>query len=188
MINTEIFDRERELIFVQTLGGVYLPMIGIVYWPTLGVLGYFLSPQLWFFAALGLAGAFIPVTFVLFKRLKKRPASKSPLSSLVLPALIPVLMSFAITLPVYYADISLIPLSIVLGLALHWPVIGWLYNQPVYIIHALVRTVIAVSIWFFMPQHLFTLLPISVGILYLVTTWWLLRQLQQLKMTLPVSN
>lgn len=188
MIDSNLLDRERELFFMQTQGSVYLPIIGIVFWPSLGVAGYFLSPQAWCFTVLFLFAAMLPVAIVLFRYLVKKLSLKSPFASLILPALVPVAMALCITVPVYYADISLVPLTIVLSLALHWPVIGWLYNQPVFIIHALARTVVVMSMWFFFPEHLFTWLPISIGLLYLLTTWWLLRKLQQLKMTTSISN
>lgn len=188
MIDSDLLDRERELFFIQTQGGVYLPIIGIIFWPSLGVAGYFLTPQAWCVSVVCLFAVSLPVSFILFRSLVKKLLLKSPFASLIFPALVPVFISFGITVPVYFSDISLVPLVLVLGLSFHWPVVGWLYNQSVFIFHSLARTVVAVSMWYFFPEHLFTLLPISVGLLYLITAWWLLRKLQQLKMTSPVAN
>ena len=188
MIDSELLDQERERFFVQTQGAVYLPIVGVIFWPSLGVAGYFLSPQAWCLAVLFIVATMLPISVLLFKRLAKKLLLKSSLASLILPATVPIFMSFGITVPVYYADISLVPLTFVLGLAFHWLVIGWLYNHQGFIIHSVARTVVAVSMWFFFPEHLFTLLPISIGLLYLITAWWLLRKLHQAKMTTQISS
>jgi hypothetical protein len=184
MIDSKLLDCERELFFLQTQGGVYFPILGAIFWTSLGVAGYFLSPQTWCFAVLCLIAVVLPIGIALFRRLVKKLLLKSPLASLILPALVPVCLSFAITVPAYFTDISLVPLTLVLGLTFHWPVVGWLYNQPVFIIHSLVRTTVAVFMWSFFPEHIFTLLPILIGLLYLITAWWLLRKLHQLKSTM----
>ena len=175
MINSELFDNQREQFFLQTQGSVYLPITGIVFWPSLGVAGYFISPQTWCLIVLSFFALMLPIGIILLTGLLKKPSLNSPLASLYFPALIPVLLSFSVTVPAYFSDLSLVPLTFVIGLAIHWPVFGWVYNQPVYIIHFIVRTAVALSTWVFFPQHLFTLLPISVGFIYLITAWWLLR-------------
>lgn len=186
MIDSDVFNREREQFFIKTHGSVFLPITGIFFWPSMGVAGYFLSPQAWGIIVLFFLLVLLPSGFALLWYLQKKGDFKSPLGSLYLPALVPLLISIGITVPAYFSDLSLVPLTFVLGLALHWPVIGWLYNQPVYIVHTLLRTVIAVSIWMFFPEQLFTVLPLLVGLLYLLTTWWILRILSQLKMKKPI--
>ena len=181
MIDSELLDHERKQFFIQTYGSVYLPLIGIVFWPSLGVAGYFLSPQDLCFAVFFIIVILLPIALIAGKWLSKKLSLKSPLASLIFPALVPILMSFGITIPLYFTNISLVPLAFVLGLSFHWPAFGWMYNQRGFIIHSLVRTVLALSIWYFYPTHLFTLLPISVGFLYLVTACWLLLELSEAK-------
>ena len=187
MIDSKLLDQEREQFFIQTHGSVYLPIIGIIFWPSLGVMGYFLSPRILCLTVFFAIAILFPVAMILAKWLEKRLLLKSSLASLILPASAPILMSFGITVPVYFADITLVPLTFVIGLSLHWPVIGWLYNQRGFLVHSMVRTVLAMSIWYFFPTHLFTLLPISIGFLYFATACWLLFELHQTKMTLKTS-
>lgn len=182
MIDSDLLDQERALIFLHTQGSVYLPLIGIVFWPSLGIAGYFLSAQVWCLSVLAIFAALLPISIVVLSVLLKKISSKSPLATLMWPALLPVFMSFGFTLTVYFSDLSLVPVAFVLGLALHWPVFAWLYNQPVYGVHFVLRTVMAVSFWFFFPQHVYTLLPIFVGVLYLITAWWLIRNSRLVKM------
>ena len=188
MINSELFDREREQFFLQTQGGVYFPILGALFWLSLSVAGYFLTPRVWCISVLGFFALMIPISIIFFRMLVNKLLLKSPFASLIFIALMPVFLSFVIMVPVYFSDPSLVPFTIVISLTFHWPIIGWLYNQPVFLIHSLVRTLIAVLMWLFLPQYSFTLLPFLIGILYLITAWWVLRSLHQIKTTSLTSN
>jgi hypothetical protein len=181
MIEPELLDHERRQFFIQTQGSVYLPLIGIIFWPSLAVAGYFLSPRIVCLSVFFILVLLLPIALIAGQWLSKKLLLKSPLASLIAPALVPIAMSFGITIPLYFTNITLVPLAFVLGLSLHWPAFGWLYKQPSFTIHCLARTVLAVTIWYFYPEDLFTLLPISVGLLYLATACWLLLELHQAK-------
>jgi len=69
-----------------------------------------------------------------------------------------------------WTDVQLVPLILAIGMSLHWPVIGWTYGRTgLYTAHAVSRAVICFLIWWKLPEHRFTLLPLSVAFVYLAT-------------------
>ncbi len=184
MMNTELLDAERKQLFVQTHGSIFLPITGVFFWPILGVAGFFFSPQTICLTVFIIVLVLVPIAILFARCLVKKRLLISPLASLILPSLVPVFMSFGISIPLYFTNIMLVPLAFVLGLSLHWPVIAWLYNQYGFIVHSIVRVLIVFIIWYFFPTQLYTLLPISIGLLYLVTTVWLWLALHRAKVSL----
>jgi hypothetical protein len=57
-----------------------------------------------------------------------------------------------------------------IGMAMHWPIIGWTYARTaLYSTLAIVRTLAAFAIWILFPDHRTTWLPASVAVVYLLT-------------------
>jgi len=110
-----------------------------------------------------------------------RLALKSPLATLILPALLPVALSLGMAIAAFQSDLSLVPLALVIGLASHWPAVGWMYGTKIHSVHAFARVVIAVAIWFLWLVARFTWLPIAIGVLYVITAVWLLHEVRQLE-------
>lgn len=184
MIDFKLLDSDRQDFFLRTQGGIVLPIIGTIFWPAVGIAGFYLSPQVWCITVLTILFISFLISGIFLKNCIQQFVNKSPLATLIFPSLFIVLSSFFVTISIFFYDILLVPLLLVLGLAIHWPIIGWLYNQPIYLIHSLLRTITALTIWFLYPEYLFTLLPILVGVLYFITALWLWHTLRQLKLSL----
>jgi hypothetical protein len=178
MLDPETLTAERHRFFVATRGGVHFPIAGSIFWLLLGGAGFFLSERAWCVMVMGLTVAATPFAMVLFRKLVARLALKSPLATLILPALLPVALSPGMIAAAFQSDPSLVPLALVIGLACHWPVVGWLFGTPIYTVHTIVRVLLAVAIWFLLPDARFTLLPVSTGLLYALTAFWILRELR----------
>ena len=63
-------------------------------------------------------------------------------------------------------------------MSLHWSVFGWLYDRPVFSVHAVTRVIVVTLIWPLLPGTRFTLLPLAVGLIYLATFAWLLSRVR----------
>lgn len=179
MISTEELTKEKDRLFVQARGGISLPVAGAIYWLALGIAGFYLPAGAWCIAAFATSGLIFPLGILLSKPLGTDLFPESPLSTLFLPALVPLGLSFAITIPAFFVEPSLVPLGLAVGMSLHWPVIGWIYERPALIVHAVVRVVLVIFIYFALPSATFTALPLSVGFVYAVTFVWLLIQVRR---------
>jgi hypothetical protein len=100
---------------------------------------------------------------------------------LILPALLPVALSLGMAFAAFQSEPSLVPLALVIGLASHWPAVGWMYGTSIYSWHAIARVVLATAIWFVWPDARFTAVPIAIGVLYAITAFCLLREVRELK-------
>lgn len=185
MLDPDLLAAERQRFFVQTRGGVYFPISGAIFWTALGIAGFFLSARTWCVLVLSMAALATPVAIYLFRKLVARLALKSPLATLILPALLPVALCLGMAIAAFQTDLSLVPLALVIGMASHWPAVGWMYGTKIYSVHAVVRVVLAVVIWFVWPEARFTALPIAIGVLYAITSLWLLREVRQLEHPVP---
>lgn len=178
MLDADTLSSERRAFFVATRGGVYLPAAGVVFWGVLGGLGFVWSERTWCGVVLCAAAVATPVAIVLFRKLVARLALKSPVATLILPALLPVALSLGMAAAGFRSDPSLVPLVLVIGLASHWPAVGWMFGTKIYAIHSVVRVTVAVAIWFLWPEARFIWLPLSIAVVYAVTAIWVLRRMR----------
>ena len=180
MLSKDVLDAERSRLFRAARSGVSLPVAGAVYWLSLGVAGLYLSPRGWSLVAFFTSGLIFPLGVALQKPFGARLFVPSVLSPLFGFAMIPIALTFAVTIPAFYTEVSLVPLALSVGMTVHWPVIGWIYGKPGFIVHAIFRTVAVCALWFAMPNARFVAIPFAVGAIYLATVAWLLITLAHL--------
>jgi hypothetical protein len=130
---------------------------------------------------LGISVLATPIVILLVRKLVARLALKSPLATLILPAMLPVALGLGLAIAAYTLNRSLVPLVQVIGFATHWPVVGWMYRTPIYAVHTIVRVVLAVAIWLLWPEARFTWVPLSAAPVYGITSLCILRELRRLQ-------
>jgi len=168
----ELFLKERRTYFIRANGGLSLPFAGFLYWTALGLAGFALAPTLWARIALFSSGLIFPLGLAFAKLFKSDLLIKdSPLSSLFFPALMAMFLSLPLTMVAGLTEISLLPLGLSIGMSLHWPVIGWIYHNKTCLVHAIVRTIGCIALWYALPQGRFTLLPLFVALVYLLSVF-----------------
>ena len=163
--------RDQLGSFVRLKGGFPFPLAGAIYWLALGVAGYSLPLESWNLAAFIFSGAIFPLAIVLSKVFRSDFMKDSTATGDVLgPAFTSMLLFYAIAFPAYFHAPALVPLIVAVGMAQHWPVIGWSYGKPVlYSAHAVIRALGAAAIWVWLPDGRTTLLPFWVAFVYLGT-------------------
>lgn len=155
---------------IETNSGISLPVAGAIYWLVLGVLGYFLSPFEWALAAAVTSGMIFPLGILLQKSFKSPfLKAKSPLSSLALRATVSMNLLWPVHIAVMLNAVELFPLSLGIGMSLHWLIIGWGYDSRACILHVAVRTVVVSALWFLAPALSYTVLPFAVTVVYIIT-------------------
>jgi hypothetical protein len=58
------------------------------------------------------------------------------------------------------------PLALAICLGASYPVMSWAFGDSVFLWHIIVRVVGATAIWFALPQHRYTAIPVFVAVLY----------------------
>ena len=93
--------------------------------------------------------------------------AKSPVSGVAWAAIIAINFLW----PVHFVIISVVPaaapLSLAIGMTLHWPSIGWSYASRVCYLHSAARIAVVTLLWYGFPDLRLTGLPLAVAALYL---------------------
>ena len=158
--------------YIRLSGGAPIPLAGAVYWACLAWVGTFTDLQGWAAIAYPLSGAIFPLALVFAKLLKCNfMKDKSAVGSVLVPTFISMLLFWPMLIMATKSGAPelLVPI-LAIGMSLHWPVIGWSYGRTtLFTAHAVTRAVVVTYIWFTLPEHILTALPLAVAIIYILT-------------------
>lgn len=169
LISKEALLAERRRYFVAARGGLSLPVAGAIYWAVLGLLAATDAVENWGLTAAMLSGFIFPLGLALQYPLKaKFMGVKSPVSSVAMWAI----MAINFLWPVHFVVISAVPaaapLTLAIGMTLHWPIIGWSYASRACYAHAIARIAVVTAIWYGFPEWRYTGVSFAVAGLYLM--------------------
>ena len=144
-----------------------LPMAGLIVWFAIGTLGAFLPLKQAVLALMVLTGAIFPLALLIAKvRGEELLGNSNPLASLLALAVLMVNLLWAIHIPLFISLPSLVPVSIGIGLGLHWIVYSWIIQNPLGTIHAVGRAAGLALAWFFARDHIVTASSVVVCLAY----------------------
>jgi hypothetical protein len=168
---------DRLASFRRLKGGYSVPLAGAVYWAVLAWVGYHATPRAWITVAMWGSGAIFPLALLLAKLLRNDfMADRTATGDVLVPTFVSMLLFWPMLAASLRVAPELAPLILAIGMSMHWPVIGWSYGKTaLYTGHAVVRAVVAFLIWTLVPDGRFTLLPLSVCVIYLGTVAAILR-------------
>lgn len=172
----------KDQYYLDAGGGISLPVAGAIYWIALAVLSRYLPPADWALTAAAMSGMIFPLGLLLQKPLASPfMKSKSPIAGVGLLSV----MSINMLWPVHFIILGIspdaAPLSLAIGMTLHWPVIGWTYGSRVCLIHAIVRVAAVTVLWYAFPEGRFDVLPLTVAALYLLAAGGMRWELGRLR-------
>lgn len=162
---------DRLAAYKRLRGGFPIPLAGAVYWGVLAWLGSFLTVHSWCMIAFIGSGAIFPMA-LLFAAIFRNGfmKDKTATGDVLLPAFISMLLFWPMIVAAMQVAPQLVPLILAIGMSLHWPVIGWSYGRTgLYSAHSIVRALVCLAVWLWMPEARFTVLPLAVAVVYLLT-------------------
>ncbi|HEY4355867.1 MAG TPA: hypothetical protein VGN16_08980 [Acidobacteriaceae bacterium] len=163
---------ERQAAFFRLRGGYPIPLAGGIWWALLGGMGFVVHNRgLWIFLAFALSGVLFPLALLLSKLFHVDfMKDRTPVSDVVFPAMGSMLLFWPMAIAAYWSFPQLVPLILGVGMSIMWPVIGWSYGRTaLYSTHAIVRAVVCFVIWNWWPAARFTVLPLAVSLIYVVS-------------------
>ena len=169
---TSALRAERRAAYQRLRGGYPVPLAGAVWWGALGVAGHLTpSPGLWIFGAFVTSGLIFPLALLLARVLRVDfMRDRTAVTDALAPAFASMLLFWPIAISAWWTAPALVPLVLGIGMAIHWPVIGWTYDRTaLFTAHAVARAVACFAIWNWLPAHRLTLLPLAVAAIYLAT-------------------
>jgi hypothetical protein len=163
--------RERLDLYVRLRGGFTFPLAGAIWWSAAAVAGAYLPLKTWALLAFIGSGFIFPIAIVLSKIFRVDFMNqKSAIDDAIGPAFTGMLLFWPMAFAAFWTAVELTPLILAIGMAMHWPIIGWTYGRTaIYSAHAIVRALAAFALWLAFPDQRTILVPASVAVVYLAT-------------------
>lgn len=147
-----------------------MPLAGMVVWAVVGVLGMLLAPKAAILALVFATGAIFPIALAIARQRGERLLdNRNPLAKLMGICVGMVNLLWAVHLPLLVYAPNFVPLSLGIGLGLHWMVYSWIIGHPLGYQHAIARTLGLVAVWFAFPAHVVTASAVVVVLAYAFT-------------------
>ena len=139
-----------------------MPIAGALVWAAAGIAGLVLETRPALFALLFCTGLAFPLALLLARPLgEDLLGARDPLSGLMGRAVLMVNLLWPVHLTVLAVAPEVLPLTLAIGLGLHWVVFGWVAGHGVGLVHALVRTAVVTAAWWTFPDARATAVSIA---------------------------
>lgn len=134
-----------------------MPIAGAIVWTAVGIAGLLLPQRLAIYALLFGTGAIFPIALAIAStRGEQLLSNTNPFAKLLGACVFMVNLLWALHIPLAFRAPIFVPLSVGIGLGLHWVVYSWIVKHPVGYIHAAGRTVaVLVAWWLFQESVVF---------------------------------
>jgi len=147
-----------------------MPIAGMIVWTVVAVLGMLLTPKLAILVLVFATGAIFPLAMAIAGlRGEQLIDNPNPLAKLMGVCVLMVNLLWALHIPLLVYAPQFVPLSLGIGLGLHWMVYSWIIAHPLGIQHAVVRTAGLLAVWFAFPGQLVTASAVVVVLSYAMT-------------------
>lgn len=144
-----------------------LPVAGAIVWSAIGVADLVLPPTTASLLLLFGTGAIFPLGLAVAHQLGERLIDNpSPLAALMGRCVLMVNLLWAVHLTVFALAPAYLPLTLGIGLGLHWIVFGWIIGHPLGLIHATTRTALVTAAWWLIPTHRISAVAVAVVATY----------------------
>lgn len=144
-----------------------MPLAGAIVWTVVGVLGLLL-PERWAILALLFAtGAIFPIALAIAAlRGEQLGSNSNPLARLMGACVLMINLLWAVHIPLFLQAPKFVPLSVGIGLGLHWVVYSWVTRSPAGYIHAAGRTVAILIAWWIFQDNVVAACSAAVVLAY----------------------
>ena len=163
-------DQLKDDLIVDGKKGYPFFLAGAVYWLIMGGLGFIMgvSQQLALIYIIGMASIF-PLAIMIGKVVGSNILSKNPLG--VLGGIIGGIQAFFIPvwIIIYMEHYELIPMTVGILAASHFLPYLWIYRSKSYLILTVLMAVISLIFGYVFIELAFSILPLLLAVLYLVT-------------------
>ena len=174
---TQDLDQLRD-DFTQEMGrSLAMPIAGAVAWTIAGVAALFLSQRDATYVLLFATGGIFPLALAIARPLNENILSRgNPLSRLMGMSVLMVNLLWALHLSLLIRDFEFFPLSLGIGLGIHWIVFSWIKNNSTGLVHAVLRTILVTALWWLIPDNPITAVAVGVVVAYLYSIVVMSRQ------------
>jgi hypothetical protein len=150
-----------------------MPIAGAIAWTAAGVLGGLLTgDEARSYALFFCMPTVFPLALVIGRLIGEDvfgAAGRNELDQLFLASVLMANLVWAIAIPFWLIEPSSLPLSAGILSGLMWIPISWILRHWVGIFHAAARTVLVLLAWSLFPQQRFTIVPVVIVFVYIIS-------------------
>jgi hypothetical protein len=169
MASLEVIRADFEM---RTNRAMSLPMAGLLVWSAIAVLGLALPPKQSVFALVWGTGAIFPIGLLIARfRGEELISNKNLLAGLMGACVLMVNLLWALHIPLLVKAPTFVPLSVGVGLGMHWVVYSWIVRHPLGYIHAVIRTLGLLCAWVLVPTNPVTACALVICTVYGLTLY-----------------
>ncbi|MFC3093458.1 DUF7010 family protein [Alteromonas sediminis] len=179
-------DAQRELFKQRRF--LAMPLAGAVIWAIIGMVAMFASETVIIWSIWIGCGSIFYLGMVIAKLTGEdffgKKAQKNAFDGLFMAGVVMSLLVFAIAMPVAAIDHKTIPLTVGILAGLMWMPLSWIIQHWVGYFHSIARTLGIVMLWLLVPEHIYTLIPLWIVLVYSICIIVMERRYKTLKATL----
>jgi len=154
-----------------------MPIAGTIIWGLVGLLSTQFDENISTYILLFATGGIFPIALMVAKIRKENLVSSSnPLAKLMGLCILMVNLLWAVHIPLLLNAPEFVPLSLGVGLGLHWVVYSWIVNHPLGLIHAILRSTLIVTAWYLFPNHSIFAISCVIVFTYLISIYQMLTR------------
>jgi hypothetical protein len=167
---------ERREFIARSKRYLAFPAAGACVWVLIGLTSLFVGKQTALWVLLFGSGAIFPLALVMARITGQEVFIKNNrFGRLVGQCVLMVNLLWAVNIPMVAVAPQLVPLSVAIGLGLHWIVVGWINGAGFGLVHAVLRTALCVTAYGLFPQQRVFAIAMAVVATYAFTLWQLSR-------------
>ena len=156
---------------------VSLPIAGAIVWLTVALLSIKVPEKTGALILLFASGAIFPIGLAVAQiRGETLISSQNPLAKLMGYCVLMVNLLWAIHFPLFIYAPEFVPLSVGIGLGLHWVVYSWVVKHPVGIVHSILRTILILLVWFAFPDQRLLAIGLVIVLVYCISIFQMLNR------------
>lgn len=167
---------ERREFIARSKRYLAFPAAGACIWALIGLTSLFVGKQTALWVLLFGSGAIFPLALAIAQITGQEVfIGNNRFGRLVGQCILMVNLLWAVNIPMVAIAPQLVPLSVAIGLGLHWIVVGWINDSCFGLVHSILRTCLCVAAYILFPEHRIFSIAMAVVVTYAVSLWQLSR-------------
>ncbi len=170
-------DEYRKEFELSTNRSISMPIAGAIIWLAVALLSTQFNERNGILILLFGSGAIFPIALlVTLIRKEFLLLSYNPLAKLMASSVLMVNLLWAVHIPLFIYAPTFVPLSLGIGLGLHWIVYSWIIQHPLGLFHAVLRTLLVLLAWFIFPEQRLLVIGLVITGVYCLSIWQMLNR------------
>lgn len=154
-----------------------MPIAGTIIWGVIALLSTQFDQAIAVYILLFATGGIFPLALMISKlRNENLVSSTNPLAKLMGLCVLMVNLLWAVHIPLLLNAPEFVPMTLGIGLGLHWVVYSWIVQHSVGVLHAVLRTILILLVWYIFPNHGLLAISCAVVFVYLVSIYQMLTR------------